>query len=517
MKFSEQYKDGLTTKKREAVAGMLDDGMSTADIAKFLGKKESSVERMIRKIKEPVKIAAIKSSSSKAEKTLKHSDLEPLTYEGKSRVYFVTSVQNNADVNYKALKTVESYCKARNAHLLVGQVLYNHDQDESMDFDPRLNKYYVNRETMLGSDTKVLFDVNILATRKYPCRAVSTMTQGKNTIVMSARRQIIPIPSGVFEDTNHIFSSCTLSHPHYIQKTAGQDAEFHHVYGGLIVEVDSDGTCFHRHVTINSDGSFYDLGVKYDGGKSEHVGCLDAVLGDSHAPNHDVEITSKIKSILRGMNCEDVSLHDVYDAEMVSPHVYTTGALRHKMSGGVADEYNKAMAYVKDMAGHFAINLIPSNHNNMLDRWIFKQDWKRLPADDMQFYLKMSELALGSTSSLDLFDQDCAANIFDLSAYERHIPIMTGKYQNVHGDCGINGARGINPSTANKIGCHIIHGHTHNVQWIDGVLSIGHTSNMGHGYNERGWSTWQRGFSVRYADDHVQMLIARGNKFYLED
>ena len=60
-------------------------------------------------------------------------------------------------------------------------------------------------------------------------------------------------------------------------------ADFHHCYGALLVEVDHTGTWFARQVNADSDGSFYDLDILAANGSCSGGHRVDSIYwGDGH-------------------------------------------------------------------------------------------------------------------------------------------------------------------------------------------------------------------------------------------
>jgi len=74
------------------------------------------------------------------------------------------------------------------------------------------------------------------------------------------------VASGKYEGTKLIYTTGTVTKRNYIQKKAGQLAQFHHGFGGLLVEVNDKGTWFARQLNASENGTLYDLDIRVRGG-----------------------------------------------------------------------------------------------------------------------------------------------------------------------------------------------------------------------------------------------------------
>jgi hypothetical protein len=61
------------------------------------------------------------------------------------------------------------------------------------------------------------------------------------------------------DNARFLYTTGAVTERNYVQKKAGQKAEFHHNYGALMVEVDKEGTPFVRQLAADDTGAFQDL------------------------------------------------------------------------------------------------------------------------------------------------------------------------------------------------------------------------------------------------------------------
>jgi hypothetical protein len=107
------------------------------------------------------------------------------------------------------------------------------------------------------------------------------------------------------EATKFNYATGAITLRNYIQKRAGILAERRHVYGALLVEVDSEGNWYVRQLTVGEDGAVYDIGpsgyrgvkVKRRQGASApsdgggRATFVDSIMwGDIHASEMDLDV-----------------------------------------------------------------------------------------------------------------------------------------------------------------------------------------------------------------------------------
>ena len=91
------------------------------------------------------------------------------------------------------------------------------------------------------------------------------------------------VPSGKFEATKFNYTTGTVTQRNYIQRKEGLKAEFHHCYGALLVEVDSDGDWFVRQLNADSEGTLHDLRLRVKDGVVTSGNVAEAIFwGDIH-------------------------------------------------------------------------------------------------------------------------------------------------------------------------------------------------------------------------------------------
>ena len=137
-------------------------------------------------------------------------------------------------------------------------------------------------------------------------------------------------------------------------------------------------------VHADDDGNFYDLhkrvkdGIVYNNVKGADV----AVLGDIHIRHSDEEVTDEVFKLLDKMKPKHTIIHDISEMESIL-HWDEKDPFRllEKEQDGSDDlglELDEVSYWIRD---HLQYNLViaRSNHDDMLDRWLKNEDWKKQP------------------------------------------------------------------------------------------------------------------------------------------
>jgi hypothetical protein len=338
----------------------------------------------------------------------------------------------------------------------------------------------------------------------------------------------VPVLKG--DSVKMLYSTGAATKRNYIQRKAGQKAEFHHVFGALYVEIDKDGDHFVRQLIADSTGSFYDLTDKYDNGGVTRGHSVEAInWGDIHAEalNGDVEVASwgNGSSILDTLRPKYQFVHDLTDFKarnhhnIKNPHFlaerYFTG------DGDVKEGMRLAGDVLNELERDFCTTVVvESNHDQAFRRWLAEADIRQDPENAEYFH----------RANAELFGQIRQGNskfhIFEWAVREHfHLPntkfldeddsfIIGGQNGiecGMHGHRGPNGSRG-NPNSLRNLGRKCNVGHTHSAAIIDGIYVAGISCDMDLGYN-KGPSSWSQSHIVTYPNGKRAIITLKQGKY----
>jgi hypothetical protein len=461
--------------------------------------------------------------------------------------YIFTSAQNNTYVHEGVWRSLTALAAYYGAEIHVSRFTYDlssygnrnvkpgRDKSSTADeiwYDPKLASHGLDESVEVAPGLIFCGEMNILPTAARPLSGFQAYTGRASGIFPHVKFAMEAIPNGKHEETKLNFTTGTVTQRNYIQKTAGLKAEFHHGYGGLLVEVDSDGAWFCRQLNADSEGVIYDLDLKAENGKVTSGHRVEAIVwGDIHVGRVSRETEKALwvdpASMGRVLRPKNQLMEDVLDFRARNHHEMKNF---HKMLDKFYRGKDDVMEELRDVADFLANRsvlpdcqtvVVRSNHDAALDKWLrdanYKEDLK-----NAKFFLR-AQLAM--VEAIERDDKNFLAvewALRDLGPVEAKFlrrdesfvlcPDAHGGIEcGWHGDQGANGGRG-SLTTFAKAGTKSITGDSHSPGIMDGAYRVGVTGDLDHGYNE-GMSSWSNTHGVVYANGKRTLVTCRSNKW----
>ncbi|KKK55344.1 hypothetical protein LCGC14_3075480, partial [marine sediment metagenome] len=194
---------------------------------------------------------------------------------GKVRRYILTCAQNNTHLNEPVWRNLLALARHYDAAVMVSRFVYDKRTHSNMDKDkfapgradpsevswaPEIVPYLCDERVELAPSLVFCGEMNILPTAVRPLSGIEAYTGRKSGIFPHVKVAMESVPSGKYEGTKINYTTGTVTQRNYIQRKAGLKADFHHVYGGLLVEVDGDGNWFARQLNADGEGTIYRKG-----------------------------------------------------------------------------------------------------------------------------------------------------------------------------------------------------------------------------------------------------------------
>lgn len=450
-----------------------------------------------------------------------------------TRRYLLTSAQDDTDVHKPFWANLQAYARAIGAEIIVGGFTYQKGLFEdhatrTAAFRPEVHPYLRHDNVELGP---VVFfaKMNILPTAVKPLTGLETMARGKFGVFPHAKIQLSSVPSTV---TGYGFAhqmttgACTVAN--YIEKKAGQVAEFHHQIGATLVEIDGDGDVFCRQIAATDDGSFQDLDVLVRDQRVTSGHRADTIThGDIHREKLDPVNAMAVWGIdleegrvVTDQNMVDILrprhqiLHDLLDFQGRNHHRKGDHHFKFRMLNAgtdrVEDEVKACATFVRLSERPWCTTVVaPANHNDALERWLREADAREDPVNAL-FWFKANtaiyEAIQRGDEGFDVF-QWALAQADDRAMEDIVFPPRGGSYIvcqasggiecAIHGDQGVNGARGT-PNNLLRVATRMNTGHTHSPGILDGIYTAGLLGKMDQGYNNTGLGSWSHTQIVVY-------------------
>lgn len=460
----------------------------------------------------------------------------PLPAPGQIRRHIFTCAQSNTLIHEPLWENMRALAKHYDADIHVSTFTYDvtsygaasvkRGQDKSKQsnepwYDIKVTPYISDDSILVAPGLVWCGEMNILPTAVRPLSGLESYTGRKSGIFPHVKIAMESIASGKFEGTKLNYTTGTVTTRNYIQKKAGQKAEFHHGYGGLLVEVDSEGGWWCRQLNGDSEGTLYDFDVRaMDGVVTTGHRVKGIQWGDIHRRLLSVEmrdllwgITGSGISMIDSLRPEHQFMEDVIDFRPRNHHdMKNFHRMYKKWVQGDDDVFAELL-----QCAHFLKTesfrpwcktvVVRSNHDAAFDRWLREADYKE-DFKNARFFLK-SQLAFldaihaGDDGFLPLewvcHELGVPEDVKFLRQDESFIicPDANGGIEcGHHGDKGANGAKGSLAGFA-KTGRKVNIGDKHSAGIQDGAYLAGVAGDMDHGYNE-GMSSWSNSHIVTY-------------------
>lgn len=461
---------------------------------------------------------------------------------GNYKRFVITTAITGCNIHdgfYKALKT---YCRKNKALLLV---LPCSDPAAKVgwSFDSKLSKeYIVGHDLSLGKNFNIR-QIQLSAKQIKPTTGLQRLSQKDGAFIYASPKQSLEyVPISGEKLPHPIMTPGAITRPNYdtdkyMSKRTAYIANFDHVIGAVVVEVDSDDSYYFRQIQAEpGSGNFVDLGRYYQAnGKVKKMPAEALVMGDYHAGEHDEEAKKVWKDVVKYVGVKHLIGHDVYNGKSINHHDYRKSivqarkALHDQISLEqeleiTAKEVNDMCKWVK---GKFI--WVKSNHDEVLDRYLNEA---RFIGDDVNLRLA-SQLIKPMIDGEDPL-QYALENLTELSkkpGQKKKVEQLKQKDKvlflerdqdfkiagiecSSHGDKGPNGSRGSMASFEKAYGACVI-GHAHSPEILRNVWRVGTTSKLRLDYNS-GASSWMHTSCLIYGNGSRQMINSIRGKWRLK-
>lgn len=459
------------------------------------------------------------------DRTGRRSKKAPLfkrTLGASTETFLITSAQNATPVHAGFLKSLQRASKALGAEILVIPTRYKNatsqwtsSQKNEEYWESDVQPYLYNARKQLNRNLMLMGDIKTQPTASSPLTGFDGITGACSGIFGHTKLQLrtVPTPQGRLPKILTTTGACTV--PNYTDSRAGKLGEFHHTLGAVLVEV--RGGEFHmRQINADRQGAFIDLDRLYtpDGARKAPP-ALALSMGDTHVRAVDpavVAATFADYGIVATLNPGILAWHDLLDGDSISHHHRGNPFLQaHKREFDLDDakrEVLEAIAFLaKYTKGRKSI-VVPSNHDDFLQRWLMSADWRQDPTN-AEFYLESALAMVRQAKQRDADAERLSAfaywirrelkNRDDIRCLKNDESFsVEGIELGMHGDRGPNGARG-SIKNLRRLGTKSIIGHSHSPGIDEGAYQNGTSTRLRLGYNV-GPSSWLNSHTVVYAN-----------------
>jgi Bacterial regulatory protein, Fis family len=511
-------------------------GGNISATARELGISRSSVRRKltpIGKLNKPIAGGSIEGTKSLKEK---------LPSTGKVRRYILTSAQNNTFVHDSAWDNLVALGKHYDAEIIVGTYTYNQNhygklsvkrgkdklQEDRLWYDPKVEPYIQDARVELAPGLVWCGEMNILPTAVNPLAGLESYTGHKSAIFPHAKLAMRSIATMQGEGVKLNYTTGTVTQRNYIQKREGVIAEFHHIYGGLLVEVNSDGNWWVRQLNEDEKGTIQDLDVVVKNGAITVGNRVEALtLGDLHSTHADPSVLKVTHNLLDSLQPKYTFLHDIMEGAAVNhheadnPHARFHTWLRglHRLDAELALTSTTVDALERDFSQTV---IVYSNHDDpWLKGWLAKHDARKDPPNVELFLRAQSYLYSQLRAGKMLRDINMLEWFMRDAGYKRKAKFLLPdesfltcgkKIENgMHGHLGPAGKWGT-PQNLSQMARKANTAHTHSAGIYNGLYVAGTSSKLRWNYTQ-GPSNWSHTHIVTYPNGKRALITIYADKW----
>lgn len=458
---------------------------------------------------------------------------------GKTRVILMTSAQDDTALYDGAFHALLEYAAYREGELFVGGFTYQKGLFEdhmvhSGAFAQKVIPYMRPEVVNIADRLQWYGKANILPTAADPLTGWDTNTRERWGIFPHAKIAMKCVPVMPNKPGKVIMTTGVITKPNYVQRNAGQKAEFHHTPAATIAEIKPNGEFFVRQIGIERDGSFQDLDIVVKhvkdkrgfeittGNRVESI-----TWGDIHFEEMDHDIAKvlwgwtpsgqvAVISMLDELRPMTQFFHDSFSQKPRSHHTIKDPHERGILSvaGGMDDSIEMMLRGTAEFLqatsrpGIKSIH-VPSNHNNHLHGWLKNPD-AMMDAKNARIWHRLNlawwdaidggegERFSAHAWALQNIGVDLNAITFLHQGQSYPICIGTAPIEaGLHGDVGPRGARGSRMNLS-KIVERVNIAHSHEPGIREAAYQAGTSSRLDLRYATKGPGAWHHAEIVTY-------------------
>lgn len=440
----------------------------------------------------------------------------------KYKKYIITTAVSSKPVHDGFLNSLFNYAENNDALILVlpCEDVANRKSLYKWELDPKLkNCCVIFRDTYLNSNLYIN-NIKVAAKQINPLTGLARFAQAKGSTILASPKQYLEFVANsnvklpVALMTTGAVTVPDYSTDFYMSKRISKIAEFDHVIGAVIVEIEDDKIFHFRQIQSSDTGSFIDLGLEYHAnGDISKVENTTAIFGDSHVGVHDKKVHEILKDIVSEVNCKDIILHDIFDAKSITHHDIGRPAVRAaKFEEGIISSLKNEGILVRDYLEEIGswINgklvIVKSNHDEALDKYLSECRFINDP-NNLYLSLDLTRKLIEGKDPLKYMIEEVIGinNDLNIKWLERDEDYMVAGIEcGSHGDLGANGAKG-SMRGLEKVYHKCVVAHSHSAGIYRQVYQVGTSSYLKLDYN-KGPSSWTHTMCLLYPSGQRQLI-----------
>ncbi len=440
-----------------------------------------------------------------------------------SKRFVITTAITGFPVDSNFLGAIQTYCKENDAELLT-LIASDPAARAARDFiDPAIPRDSIVVDDVSLNKNIHLNTIKLSAKHIDPITSLTRIGHRQGGFIYASPKQRLKFqPTARVQYTHAIMTTGAITSPNYgtdryMSDRTAHIAENDHVMGAIIVEIQDSKKYFFRQVQAEADGSFIDLGVKYDKLGSEE--CLPEafVLGDWHSGETDKAARKCWEEVCTLLKPKYLVLHDAFNGLSINHHEEKNTILlaQRAIEGKLVlkDEMKDLANDITDLSALVEeVVMVKSNHDEFLSRYLADGKYVKDPVNH-RYALDLARAMLDGEDPL----KSALSELCDLSKVRFLVRdesfILGGVQLGAHGDKGPNGSRGGIKSLESAYG-NSVTGHSHSPEILRGAWIVGTSSLLRLSYNV-GPSSWMHTSCLVYPNGARQLISVIDGKWRL--
>lgn len=439
--------------------------------------------------------------------------------------FIITTAVSGKEIDENAFNALKTYEEAEDAMIIIQPCEDVASRNSIFDYelDRRLRDCGFAFRDLHLNNKFFLSSISVSAKQINPLTGLERLAQAKGSMALASPKQYLQfVANSNTKMPRALMTTGAITVPDYstdksMSKRTSYLAEFDHVMGAIIVEIENDRIFHFRQIQFDDDGSFYDLGWKYSAdGNIEPIEDIEvdmpiAVFGDTHVGSHCPQVDKALQEIVAETGCQEIIVHDLFDNRFNNHHdvhkpvLRATLAMERKTS--LLREGKITAAWLNRWSKDVEkLTIVKSNHDEALERYIDEGRWKddpenlydacllvrkRMEGHDPLRYLINDMVGLTNPEKINWLDRD--------QDY-----ILYGIENGAHGDKGGNGSRG-SLRSIEKAYYKATVGHSHTAGIYREVYQVGTSTLLKLSYNT-GPSSWTNTMCIQYPNGQRQLV-----------
>ena len=432
--------------------------------------------------------------------------------------FLITTAVTGCDVDVPFYESLKRLAKKKKAKILIIVCSDPARSKDSLNKLGHIDKILAENETVIIEDTALNENLHI-STIKLSAKQINPLT-GLDRIGKKQGSFIYAAPKFFLKYVAVRNSKDKLPHclmttgaitkddyrsEMYMSQRTAYVSEFDHKLGAIYVEIENKKQYHFRQVQcLNDDGELTLDGVRYHP-KKEKIERPEAfVMGDIHIGATCPKTRQAWIEIIKKFKPKRIVLHDALNGHSINHWIEKDIIAKHIQTKNGLNCLDKELKMFAEELKFWCglaeeVIMVPSNHNDWLDRWLRAAKYAKDPKNHYVGVCLAKGVLEGNHTLKFAVEDYCGLDLPNVNWLGRNDDYYVGDVQiNCHGDAGVNGSRGSLISMESAYGSSAS-GHSHTAGIIRDAWAVGTSTHLQEGYNN-GPSTWTNTSMLIYKD-----------------